>query len=175
MSALLAKVLNSSVGTSTLKPLDKLLETVANNAADKLFNSLKNSVTVISSDETMLSYNGAWENAAASGSFIGYQTTNYIKFDCNGVVRLKTVQKGNRTDYNHTYDIYVYDETGATVATTSMGIAYGATAEISVDFNVSSSKKYKVKIMCYNTGSPTKNITFNGRPILFSAGAIVTT
>lgn len=173
MSALLAKVLNSSVGTSTITALDKLLEVVANNAADRVVNSLKSSVKIIASDETLLSYSGEWQSDYSSSTAY-YITKNYVKFDCDGVVRVKTVQSGGTINSSpYQYTIKVTDSSGTEVGSSpTVSLSTSANAEIYIDVNVKAGVGYKVSIKkVADSTFPNRNVTFGGRPVLFGVNA----
>lgn len=185
MDAGLAKVMNSSVGTSTLKALDAILKTdntaIANNAADRLFNSLKNSAKLIGSDDVMFTYSGEWTYGSGSGNnpifgsgFNHYLANSFVQFDTSGAVTIKTVQTGARTDAKHTFYLRVYDSSGNQITTTAGNLANGTTAEIKLDFNVTAGSKYKFAIGGYNVGSLSPNLNVCGKTVIFGATATIT-
>jgi hypothetical protein len=177
MDAGLAKVMNSSVGTSAVKALDTLLKTdnttIANNAADRLFNSLKNSAKLVGSDEVMFVYSGDWvDDNSFGGSFNGCRTSSFIQFDTSGTVVFKTIQTGNRTDGNkHTFNLRAYDASGNQIRNVRADLSNGTTAEIQLSMNVTAGAKYKIGIGCYNTGYPAQFLDVCGTMVLFSATA----
>lgn len=189
MDAGLAKVLNSSVGTSTLKALDTILKesdatnvtalktqmtTSANAAADRLFNSLKSSAKLVGSDDVMFTYGGAWswgsETEFGSG-FYHCSTNSFVLFDTSGTVIIKTVQSGQRSDSPHTFYMRAYDASGNQVKTVQANLLYNTTGEIKLSLNVTAGSKYRFVIGWYNYGNGSPNLDVCGTMVIFGATA----
>lgn len=148
MDAGLAKVMNSSVGTSALKALDTILKTdnttIANNAADRLYNKLMNNVKLIGSDELMYHYKGTW-----TGTPQYKYSETAITFDKSGTVVFKTRQLN--LDTSTTKYCYLAVNGGASgsnriVSTGNVYVPSGATVELSLAVNVTAGTKYYVEI-----------------------------
>lgn len=183
MSAIIAKLMNSTVGTSSTKALDAILKTdntaIANNAADRLYNAINNSVKLVGSDETILAYDGGWATYTPSNSkFSGRQTSSYMTFGKSGVVRFKTVQKGSRSDATHTFYLIICNSSGTEIGRTEVSLGMDAVAEISCEINVTAGTKYQVKLECYNTstsGTLSAKVSACATPVVFGVTASVTT
>ena len=190
MDAGLAKVLNSSVGTSTLKALDTILKesdatnvtalktqmtTSANAAADRLFNSLKSSAKLVGSDDVMFTYLGGWTYDSSGNdfgsSFYAYKTNSFVQFDTSGTVIIKTVQSGQRNDSPHTFYMRAYDASGNQVKTVQANLLYNTTGEIKLSLNVTAGSKYRFVIGWYNYGNGSPNLDVCGTMVMFGATA----
>lgn len=152
MSAILAKILNSTVGTSSLKALDTILKadntTIANNAADRLFNSLKSSSTLVGSDDVMFKYNGGWGSKATGQAGFNSDITSkiassFIQFGASGTVIIKCLFR-NASSYGQDCYIRVLNASGGVVDTVEHDVEEGATVEISMNLNVTAGTKYKL-------------------------------
>lgn len=160
MDAGLAKVLNSTVGTDEFKALDKVFS---------------DNARLVGSDDVMYHYDGEFTYDTPSLYWKGIITSSYITFDKSGSVKIKTTQRGRRSDYPHTYDVYFINEAGATLVSVSQSIVYDGIAEISLSANVTAGAKYKVRINCYDAGdSPSPDIDVCGKIILFGANVTKT-
>lgn len=188
MSAIVAKVMNSTVGTSTVKPLDTILKesdaanveklntymtTIANNAADRLYNKLKSDVRLVGSDEVILRYDGTW-SASTNGAY--QRTSQGVTFSHNGTVVAKTLQScpGN-TDDVYTFSIAVYKEStsGARyVQSPEVSIPVGQFAEISIAFNVTVGTKYYIEIYS-SENDANRNVDFCASFSQFSPTATI--
>ena len=187
MDAGLAKLLNSSVGTSTLKALDAILKTdnttIANNAADRIFNNLKNSTKLVGSDDVLFAYNGSWTALSASSDawygskYSGSATRSYLQFNTSGTVTLKTTQKGTDSDGPQNYKYRVTDSAGNVITEGSAAIAYESTAEISCNVNVTAGTKYKFEIVGHVDGgyNNEENLLVCGKTIMFAPSVTLTT
>ena len=184
MDAGLAKIMNSSVGSSALKALDTILKTdnttIANNAADRIFNNLKNSTKLVGSDDVLFTYSGEWTRLKASesawygDSFDGYETTSYIQFNTSGTVSLKTTQTNGRDDGTSDFKYRVYDSAGNVLVNKRIyDIASSSTVEFTIDINVTSGTKYKFAIVAESGASASTNLNVCGKTILF--GPTITT
>ena len=192
MDAGLAKVLNSSVGTSTTKALDTILKesdatnvtalktqmtTSANGGADRLFDKLKASSKVVGSEDVMFTYTGGWKSAFGDSAKLGSgnecETTSFILFDTSGTVKIKTRQIGKRSENLHQYKIGAYDASGTLIKTVEEHIPYNTTADITLSLNVTAGSKYKFIIYCYNANStyPSQNLDVCGKTMMFGATA----
>ena len=109
MDAGLAKLMNSSVGTSALKALDTILKTdnttIANNAADRLFNSFKNSAKLVGSDEVMYNYTGTWTSDYGDNVQGGFGENDYVY---TRVIRSTDIDINNHTN-NLKYNFMAMD------------------------------------------------------------------
>ena len=193
MDAGLAKVVNSTVGTSTVKALDTILKesdttnvnalktqmtTSGNAAADRLYDKLKASAKLVGSDDVMFTYTGEWTGASGSNSEFGsafndYKTKSFISFDTTGTVVIKTRQQGKRSDYPHTYYIRAYDASGNQVKTAEGSLPYNTTGDIMLSLNVTAGSKYKFVISGYNSGYPSQNLDVCGKIMIFGATATI--
>lgn len=185
MDAGLAKTLNSSVGTSTLKSLDTILKTdnttIANNAADRLFNSLKNSSKLVGSDDVLFAYSGGWtftngdSDTDFGRNYDYYKTNSFIQIGSSGAVTFKTTQLGmDATNGTMPVQLRVYDSSGATVGNIVTEIPQGVSAEVSVSVNVTANAKYKVAIAFYNGGNAHTNLTVCGKTIILAPTVTMT-
>ena len=175
MDAGLAKVMNSSVGTSTLKALDAILKTdntaIANNAADKLYNLFKSNVKLVGSDNVMFSYSGTWANRQYDTS-IGtlYCTSNLITFDTSGTVRfMLPIKRGSAASMY----MYIFDESDVVVGKlTAIDVKADTPIIATLDVNVSTGKKYRLGV-----GGASFNpsgLYIGATTILFGATATLT-
>lgn len=185
MDAGLAKLMNSSVGTSALKALDTILKTdnttIATNAADKLFNSFKNSAKLVGSDEVMYNYTGTWSygygNQVQGGfgeSDYAYIANSFIKFDTSGTVIIKTLQTARSSTYVGTYYLRVIDDKGVTIGTSSAYVPVDAEVEISYSLNVTAGAKYKIVLAGSSHNSPDDNFVVCGKTMLLGATVTLT-
>lgn len=141
MDAGLAKVINSTVGTSGLKSLDKIFT---------------DSIRLVGSEDVMYVYDGTFTKRTQEESILNTLTADkYITFDTPGAVRIKTDQiiyansDANATDGKPVrIKLSVLDENGAVIASVeSEYIAVNMVAiTLWLDLNVVPGKKYKVKI-----------------------------
>lgn len=164
MDAGLAKVVNSTMGTSNFKPLDKIFS---------------DNAKLVGSDEVMFDYTGEWTEVKDGGggfnsSIYGTMTTSFIQFDKSGTVIIKTRQKNAGTS-DMTYYIRVDDSNGNTVATGSYKVVQGATVDLLLSLNVTSGVRYKVAVGVYNSGNVARVFSVCGKTILFGATVTVTT
>ena len=177
MDAGLAKVMNSSVGSSALKALDTILKTdnttIANNAADRLFNSLKNSVKLVASDETMFAYNGTWGHFNIDGKeFTNKGTLQFMQFDKSGTVRFALVFTNEHSSASYEQAIYVVDSSHKTIAKSDLiTVAPKTTVLIWVDANVVAGGKYKC---AFENSSYLQVLNVCATPVLFGATATLT-
>ena len=189
MSAIVAKVMNSTVGTSTVKALDTILKesdaanveklntymtTIANNAADRLYNKLKTDVKLVGSDEVIYHYSGTWK-LLSNESYL--QTTQGVSFSHNGTVKLKTVQC-NESSGSNKYEISVYKDSTSNSRYAQTGIvtvpAY-QTVEMSLSFNVTAGTKYYIEIYSNLDDGQTRDLDFCGSLSQFSPTATLAT
>ena len=181
MDAGLAKVLNSTIGTSAVKALDTLMKesdtanveklngymtTIANNAADRLYNKLKADVKLVGSDEVLGKYDGTW---GESNNRVVW-TTKAVVFSHGGTVIAKTIQKS--TD-GHNISVYK----GASVSTNAIATASHTKVtesydvELSTSFNVDAGQVYCFRIESNGT-TPKQILEFCATP--YSLGSTVT-
>ena len=180
MDAGLAKLMNSSVGTSALKALDTILKTdnttIANNAADRLINSLKNSTKLVGSDEVLFSYEGQWTPTdEITGCANGYKSSSFIKFDTSGTVTIKTLQTGGRSNNKEEYRIKAIDSSGNQIKFVSAELDYGATGYIELELNVTAGSKYKFVVANGNYSVVEPNLLVCGKTIMFAPAITLTT
>ena len=188
MDAGLAKVLNSTIGTSAVKALDTLMKesdtanveklngymtTIANNAADRLYNKLKADVKLVGSDEVILHYDGGWKE----GSNAKYRvTTQGVSFSHNGAIIAKTFQSNSGSgEKNYRLNAYAGSATGATIAASgNVSVPSGQSVEISIAFNVAVGTKYYIELYSSDT-APADTVDFCGTLVQFSPTATMAT
>lgn len=186
MSAILAKILNSTVGTSSLKALDTILKTdnttIANNAADRLFNSLKNSAKLVGSDDVMFNYTGTWSRGYGDklpdygfgeNDYL-YVADSFIQFDTSGTVIIKTQQTHGSTS-DQTYYLIVVDANKNKIGEAREDVDSYANFELSYALNVTKGTKYKIVLVNDNGGYLTGNFEVCGKTMLLGATVTVTT
>jgi hypothetical protein len=169
MSGMLAKVINSSVGTSDFKSLDEVL---------------LSKIRLIGSDDVFFSYDGEW---VTENSDYTYRTSSYITFDTDGAVKFKTYfsdYSTNGVDKTTTMTIAVEDVTGTTIEASSTAIYLDDNAaatsdyELSVAVNVTKGSKYKVRLSSSNTSSykrPSGKLTVCATPVFTTSKCTLTT
>ena len=184
MSAIVAKVMNSTVGTSAVKALDTILKesdaanveklntymtTIANNAADRLYNKLKSDVRLVGSDEVLFKYNGTW-SLTSNDRYL--TTTQGVSFSHSGTVIAKTVQNSDRENQ---FTVFTKGADGSTtelaVETNDQTDEWGY-VEISASFNVVPGQLYYFKIYTYETNG-IKSLDLCATPYPFGATATI--
>lgn len=189
--AIVAKVMNSTVGSNSLKSLDTILKehmtTVGNNSADRLFNSLKSSTKLVGSDDVLYTYTGDWayvdynQNGTWMPSgFVGYETSSYIKVDTSGTIVFRTIQRSDLTDdYNATEEFRyaVIDGSGNIIskADQSIVLPHQTTVEIKMSANVTAGNKYKIAIARKGGNYPDRKVDICGKTIILAPSVTVTT
>lgn len=146
--------LNSTVGTTGYKPLDKII---------------LDNVRLIATDDVLFAYDGEWvlggDSVYAYGQH-GYKTSSFITFDTAGTVRFMTTQRGYGQSSAQSYTIRVYDSSDTVVAYYSADIPYQTVAELSIDINVTAGSKYKFSCSCsQNYSAPAKSLNVCGTPV----------
>ena len=172
MSAILAKILNSTVGSSTITPLDTLLGTVANNAADRLYTKLKADVKLVGSEEVLYNYTGGWTsyNVNSTGKWLGFDNerrmNKYISFSSSGTVVLKpTIVNSNSASTS--YLVEVRNSSGTAVFSQYFALVANTTAAISVPINVVAGTKYMMAIGSNSNISNVTNLNACATPVQF--------
>lgn len=148
MSGMLAKVINSSVGTSDFKSLDE---------------QLLSKVRLVGSDDVFFAYDGGWTDSA--DSYTRY-TTSYIKFDTEGTVNFKVFFSRYTTttgvDKKTNITLTVKDGNGTVVAEAVTSVqmtdnaAYDNDYELSVAVNVTKGSKFRIQTDSSNDSSYLK-------------------
>ena len=175
MDAGLAKIMNSSVGTSAVKALDAILKTdntaIANSAADRLYSLLKSELRLVGSDEVLHHYDGAWTQNRGNAT-----TSKYLSFNTSGTVVLKTIQTNSDSEHSRSIRVYEGSTTNPTVTIDSVyvNMPQNSMAEISVAINVKPNTKYYVSVFCTNANYyPQTNLDVCGKLVPFT-GTVVT-
>ena len=145
MSGMLAKVINSSVGTSSFKSLDEVL---------------LSKVRLVGSDDAFFAYNGAWTNN--TDAYTKY-TSSYITFDISGTVNFKvffsTYTSAGGADKRTDMSITVKDSAGTTIAETETTVwttdnaADNTEYELAVAVNVTAGTKYRIQTKSSNSST----------------------
>lgn len=153
MDVALGRLLNSTVGTTSYKPLDKII---------------LGNVRLIGSDSVLFTYDREWVQGDSSiyayGQW-GVKTSSFIKFDTAGTVRFVTTQRSELA-VAKSYTIRVYDANDTVIATYSADVPSGTTAEISVNINVTAGSKYKFSCACPATQNlPAKSLNICATPV----------
>lgn len=146
MSGMLAKVINSSVGTSSFKSLDEVL---------------LSKIRLVGSDDVFFSYEGDWSNVNDAYT---KETTSYIVFDTDGTVNFKTFFNtySNTGDKATVVKLMVLNSSGSTIASVEKGVVTKADEEnashyeLSVPVNVTKGAKYKVRTSSSSSSSYLK-------------------
>lgn len=179
-SAILAKILNSTVGSGAITPLDTLLGTIANNAADRLYTKLKADVKLVGSEDVLYSYTGGWTDYGinSSGKWTGYEyekrTSNYMSFSAGGSVTI-TVNVSNSTPSSQFHHIEVQNSSGTKVAEYDFSIAASSSAVVSLSVNVATGDKYKLTV-ARNNGTPSISyMNVCATPVLFGVTTTLST
>lgn len=158
MSGMLAKVMNSTVGTSDFKSLDVAI-------SDNLYSKLKSGVRLIGSDDVLCQYAGTW-STSDSGSYEGF-ITNEFMFSHSGVVTFKTKQSG---DARWRMQIYVATKTDPLREEYVFKGDYpdDEPFTLSATVTVVAGERYSVRIT--NTGSLSmdENLTICATPVMFA-------
>jgi hypothetical protein len=181
MSAIVAKVMNSSVGTSSVKPLDTILKTdntaIANNAADRLYGLFNNNAKLVAADEILYVYSGTWSGNDSSifgNQVSGYKTASYISFDKSGTIRLVFSHKSTASTDTSTY-LRVYDGSGSQIATITESTKANSSVEVSLDVNVTAGSKYKVAVGYSNSTGGSPNVRVGAKTLICPANVTLTT
>jgi hypothetical protein len=181
MSAIIAKLLNSTVGTSSTKALDTILKTdnttIANNAADRLYGLFNNNAKLVAADEILYVYSGTWSSNDSSifgSQATGYKTLNYISFDKSGTVRLVFSHKNTSSSETSAY-LRVYDGSGSQIATITEYVKANTSVEVSLDVNVTAGSKYKVAVGYSNSVGGSSNLRVCAKTIICPANVTLTT
>lgn len=163
MSGMLAKVMNSTVGTSNFRSLDEAI-------ADKVHDKLSSSVRFIGSDNVLCHYTGTWstKNGEPTSSYEGFSTQE-ITFSHSGVVIFKTTQTANEEPWT----MYVRDvNTNADVGKSTPAyddLSVGVSFDMTVLATVEAGKPYIVIIS--NKDAPAErqmNLTICATPVMFA-------
>lgn len=184
MSAIVAKVMNSTVGTSTVKALDTILKesdaanveklntymtTIANNAADRLYNKLKSDVRLVGSDEVLLRYTGGW-NLTGNDRYL--KTAKGVSFSHAGTVVAKTVQYSVRNNTLNVYNSSDFQSANLIASGQNRIVSGGGDVEICVSFNVVPGTVYYFEIYCYDKGME-ESLDLCATPYPFAATATI--
>ena len=163
MDAGLAKVLNSTIGTTNFKSLNKIFE---------------DGVRLVASEDVMYKYDGAF--TTSKPAYADWRTTanSYITFDKPGTVYIKTEQY-LYADATNTkpgaVKIMVLNESGVVITETPdyVGTKVDGTVSIYLEMNVVPGTKYKISLGCNNGENfgayPTGNFSVCGKTVLFGA------
>jgi hypothetical protein len=162
MDAGLAKVLNSTVGTSTLKALDQIF-----------FDNVK----LIASDEVLYKYSGGWTNKQITTADRGNDSTeNPIIFDTSGTVIFKTVVENYNGTGSTSISITVKDSAGNTKGSASGTVVMTSESskkveyEISCIVNVTAGETFTVHTTSSDPYAKTapRNVYICARPVLMT-------
>lgn len=177
MDAGLAKVLNSTVGTSNIKSLDKIFS---------------DNIRLVGSEDVMYVYDGTFKATLQEEYAANTLTSNqYITFDTPGAVRIKTEQTlYTNSDANASagkpveITLFVLNQSGTVIASAKTGYisVSGTVVELWVDINVIPGEKYKIKISGRAFGEEatwtqymSKNFAVCGKTLFFGAKVTATT
>lgn len=184
MDAGLAKVLNSTIGTSAVKALDTLMKesdtanveklngymtTIANNAADRLYNKLKSEVRLVGSDEVLIRYTGGW---TLSGSDRYLKTAKGVSFSHAGTVVAKTVQYAEKNNTLNVYKDSSFAQTSLIATEFNRIVDGGGNVEICASFNVVPGTVYYFEVYCYDKGME-ESLDLCATPYPFGATATI--
>lgn len=140
MDALVAKALNSTVGSDSFSGLDKLLT--------------KDAVRLLPGDKLFYKYDGGYTsvNGGGSGSNTQWATrSKYIQFDVSGTVEIKIAQS-NSLGSSKTITIAIKDGDGNSVYSISKA-ANDIGDSLTVQINVDKSKKYRLECSYTNSSA----------------------
>ena len=181
MSAIIAKLLNSTVGTSSIKALDTILKadntTIANNAADRLYGFFNNNAKLVAADEVLYVYSGTWNSSDTSifgSGTSGHKTNSYMSFDKSGTVRFVFSHSSTTGSETSAY-LRVYDGSGSQVATVREAVKGNSSVEVSLNVNVTAGSKYKVAIGYSNSTGGSSNVRVCAKTIICPANVTLTT
>ena len=129
---LLARALNSTIGTPDFKGFDEIYQENSKN------------VRLVGSNETFFVYDGG----ISSG-----KTNKYIKFDANGSVNANAYVRFYNSSSSSTgaeFTLKVLDESGKIISekdsTASVGNQKFSYDEINIPFNVTKNSRYKISV-----------------------------
>lgn len=161
MSGMLAKVLNSTVGTSSFKSLDEVLPS-------KIYDKFKADVGLVGSEKVLYTYGGAWTALENSDSYRRQQASTKIKFGCGGVVLFKTVQALKTSQGEIRIEIKNNAGTVLKSATYTLPASTSdlTEVELSCPFNVTAGTEYTVLLLKYGS-NPTTNFHVCAEPVMF--------
>ena len=149
MDAGLAKVLNSTVGTSTMKSLDKVL---------------LDNVKLIGSDEVLLVYDGGWTYQAIEGT--GYNiSSKKIEFQAEGSVIFKGLIK-NITNGTNTWSMSVRNTNQGVLDIETVTIPGQTQVELSFPLNVTKGQQVTIWFSGTNMGMDNVTVTACATPRL---------
>ena len=163
MDAGLAKALNSSIGTSDFKSLDKIFE---------------DGMRLVASEDVIYKYDGAFTTRYAG--YGDWRTTadSYITFDKPGTVYIKTEQylyASGETSKPGSAKIMVLNESGDVIAEMPDNVMpkVDGTVTIYMEMNVVPGTKYRVALKCSNGENwgayLAGNFSVCGKTVLFGA------
>lgn len=160
MSGMLAKVMNSTVGTSDFKSLDVAL-------TEKIYNKFNSETRLIGSDDVLYYYEGDWTktDGVPLDSYSGY-TSGEFTFSHSGVVFFKTLQSH---DGSSNWRMEVYGDDGEEVGGESINnndfTTETAFFEIIAPIQVEAGKAYSVLISS-NDARVDRNLSLCATPVI---------
>jgi hypothetical protein len=162
MSGMLAKVMNSTVGTSNFKSLD-----------EAVYNRFKNDVRLVGAEEVLFSYDGGWTELSdiPTTSYRGYITTKSIKFSHSGTVIFKTTQPHPESS-TVTYVITIRDSSGNNLKQISNEVEGSGEAydlDITMAFNVTAGTPYKIILSRTSTKPKNQDLKICAVPVLIGS------
>lgn len=188
MSAILAKILNSTVGSSTITPLDTLLGTVANNAADRLYTKLKADVKLVGSDDVLYTYTGGYTHYSDysgnkgdswMGAAFECRMSSYISFSASGTVTVKLSVR-NTQGASMSSRLQVRNSSGVIIYDDYFSCSGNSATTFSFDMNVTAGTKYMIGYANDSgaaSSSYVKPVTLDicATPVLFGATTTLST
>jgi hypothetical protein len=159
MSGMLAKVLNSTVGTSDFKSLDVAL-------TERIYDKLNSETRLIGSDDVLYYYEGSWikTDGVPLDSYSGY-TTYEFSFSHSGVVLFKTTQE-HRSGTN--WRMMVYDAIGEEIASASLNdndLTDNVFFDMIIPMTVRAGEAYSVLISS-NDARVDRNLSICATPVI---------
>ena len=139
---LLARALNSTIGTPDFKGFDEIYQENSKN------------VRLVGSNETFFVYDGKFSSEKTDSYIIDARTTDkYIKFDTNGSVNANAYVRFYNSSSSSTaaeFTLKVLDESGKIISekdsTASVGNQKFSYDELNTPFNVTKNSKYKISV-----------------------------
>lgn len=147
MDALVAKALNSTVGSDNFYGLDRLLT--------------KEAVRLMASNELFYKYDGGYTsvNNGGTGSNTQWMThTKYVQLDASGTAAIDIILEHSMSG-GTTIELAVKDGSGNSVYSKSASAS--DMKNISFLLNVDKSKKYRLECSYKNTGAYLKILAFD--------------
>lgn len=160
MSGMLAKVLNSTVGTNNFKSLDVAM-------TEKICDRLKSETRLIGSDDVLYVYDGQWKRTDDDPD-TGYKgkTTDGFTFSHSGLALFKTTQL---QEEGVDWYMYVYCD-GVRIEKVNIpedDVEVDLYFDIVIPVAVEAGKTYSVFISGYEE-APSANLSVCATPVMFA-------